>query len=72
MFTISSGSFVKRTFQVGLNFEFLVLKMSDWEVLFTNDPEEIVKTNILSYFSNKVTMNGLYNRRFDNFHKEYQ
>ena len=30
-----------------------------WEVLFTNDPDEIVNTNILSYFSNKVTVNGL-------------
>ena len=30
-----------------------------WEVLFTNDPDEIANKNILSYFSNKVTMNGL-------------
>ena len=26
---------------------------------FRNDPDEIVNTNILSYYSNKVTMNGL-------------
>ena len=51
MFTILSGSFVKRTSQVGLNIIFLVLKLLG--VIFTNDPDQghIVLDKVFAYKS---------------------